>query len=46
MKNKRIEHISKFMWKRHGIFTENLTIFSSIAGKILEAYLLEMAFTL
>ena len=27
MKSKRIEHISNIMSKRHGIFTENLTIF-------------------
>ena len=27
MKSKRIEHISNILSKRHGIFTENLTIF-------------------
>ena len=34
MRNKRIDHISNFMSKRHGIFTENVTSFSSSAGKI------------
>ena len=33
MKNKRIDHISKIMSKRHGIFTENFTIFFSNAEK-------------
>ena len=33
MKNKRIDHISKIMSKRHGNFTENFTIFFSNAGK-------------
>ena len=33
MKNKRIDHISKIMSKRHYIFTENFTIFFSNAGK-------------
>ena len=32
MENKRIDHISKIMSKRHGIFTENLLLFSN-AGK-------------
>ena len=32
MRNKRIDHISNIMPKRHGIFTENLHFFSS-AGK-------------
>ena len=33
MKNKRIDHKSKVMSKRHGIFTENFTIAFSNAGK-------------
>ena len=33
MKNKRIDHISKIMSKRHDIFTENFTIFFPNAGK-------------
>ena len=32
MENRRIDHISKIMSKRHGIFTENLLLFSN-AGK-------------
>ena len=32
MENKRIDHISKIMSKRHGTFTENLLLFSN-AGK-------------
>ena len=35
MKNKRIDHISKIVSKRHDIFTENFTILSSNAGKTL-----------
>ena len=31
MKTKRIDLISKIMSKRHGIFTENLTVFFSNA---------------
>ena len=27
MKNKRIDHISKIMSKRHGVFTKHITIF-------------------
>ena len=34
MKNRRIDHISKIMSKRHGIFAENFTIFFSNAGKV------------
>ena len=34
MKNKRIGHISKSMSKRHGIFTENFTIFSQMQVKL------------
>ena len=34
MKNKEIDLISNIMSKRHGIFTENFTIFFSNAGKI------------
>ena len=33
MKNKRIDHISKIMSKRHGSFTENFTIFFIKTGK-------------
>ena len=33
MKNKRIHHVNKIMLNRHSIFTENLTIFFSNAGK-------------
>ena len=33
MKNKSIDLISKIMSKRHGIFTENVTILFSIARK-------------
>ena len=33
MKNKPMDHISKFLSKRHGIFTKNFTIFFSNAGK-------------
>ena len=33
MKNKRIDHMSKIMSKRHGIFTEHLPFFFSNAGK-------------
>ena len=33
MKNKRIDHISKIMAKRHGIFSENFTTFFSNAAK-------------
>ena len=33
MKNKRNNHISKIISKRHNIFTENLAIFFSNAGK-------------
>ena len=29
MKNKRIDHISKIMLKRHGVFTEIYTFFFS-----------------
>ena len=34
MKNKRTDHISKIMSKRHGVFTENFIVFFSNAGKI------------
>ena len=34
MKNKRIDHMSHIMSKRHGIFAKNCTIFFSYAGKI------------
>ena len=33
MNNKLIDHISKIISKRHGIFTENFTISFSNAGK-------------
>ena len=33
MKNKRIHHVIYIMSKRHGIFTENFTIFFANAGK-------------
>ena len=33
MKNKRNNHISKIISKRHNIFTENLAIFFSNTGK-------------
>ena len=33
MQNQRIDHISKVMSKRHGIFTENGTIFFPNVGK-------------
>ena len=33
MKNNRIDHISNIMSKRHDIFTKNITIFFSNAGK-------------
>ena len=33
MKNQRIDHISKIMSKRRGVFTEKFTIFISNAGK-------------
>ena len=33
MRNKTIDLISNIMSKRHGIFTENFTIFFSKAGK-------------
>ena len=33
MKNKRIDHISKIMSKRHDIFTEIFTILFPNAGK-------------
>ena len=34
MKNKRIDHIIKIISKHHGIFTENITIYFSNAGKM------------
>ena len=34
MKNKRIDHMSKIMSKRQGIFTKNFTIFFSSTRKI------------
>ena len=33
MKNKQIDPIRNIMSKRHGVFTENLTIFFSNVGK-------------
>ena len=52
MKNKQINHVSKNMSKRHGIFTENFSIFFKRSKKwkrtviqiwqILEDKLLEM----
>ena len=33
MKNKRIDHISKIMSRRHDIFTENFTISFLNAGR-------------
>ena len=33
MKNKQIDHVRKIMSKRHGIFTENIIISFSNAGK-------------
>ena len=33
MKNKRTDHISKIMSKRHDIFNENFTIFFPNAGQ-------------
>ena len=33
MKNKRLDHVSKIMSKRHCVFTENFIIFVSNAGK-------------
>ena len=32
-KKLRIDHVSNFMSKRHGILTEKFTIFSTNAGK-------------
>ena len=34
MKNKRIDNISNTMSKRHGIFTENFTIFFQMQEKL------------
>ena len=33
MKKKRLDHTSKIMSKRHGVFTENFNIFFSNPGK-------------
>ena len=34
MKNKRTDHISNIMSKRHGSFLKNFTVFFSNAGKM------------